>query len=71
MNSPLLPSAALATALLSACGNDKATTTTMETTAAPAPADSTRRADGPAGTSSPATTSTAATGSLTGAMAKM
>jgi len=71
MNSTLLLSAALATVLLSACGNDKATTATTETTAASALADSTKRADGPAGASSPATTSTAATGSLTGAMAKM
>lgn len=70
MNSTLLLSAALATALLSACGNDKATTATTETTAASAPADSTKRANGPARASSPGT-STAATGSLTGAMAKM
>jgi len=65
--------ATLATALLSACGNDKATTATTttapaETTVSAASPDSARMAGS---MTAPATASTAATGSLTGAMAKM
>ncbi len=71
MKSTLFFSAALATALLSACGDNKttgqSTTATAETTATTAPADSARMD----ATSGPAAASTAATGSLTGAMAKM
>ena len=71
MKSTLFFSATLATALLSACGDNKtteqSTTATAETTATTAPADSAKMD----ATSGPAAASTAATGSLTGAMAKM
>jgi uncharacterized protein (DUF305 family) len=70
MKSNLLLSAALATALLSACGENKSTeqstTATAETTSASATPDSAKTA-----MSSGESTSSAATGSLTGAMAKM
>jgi uncharacterized protein (DUF305 family) len=83
MKSTLFISAALATALLSACGDNKttteATTTSTEATSAAMPdsakMDGFAAATGSAATGSAATgsaaTGSAATGSLTGAMAKM
>ena len=67
MKSTLFLSAALATALLSGCGNDKTTqaTTAPETMTTAAP-DSAKM-----GGASATPTSSAAAGSLTGAMAKM
>ncbi len=69
MKSTLLLSATLATALLSACGDNKTTTSTTAATETPATASpDTAKMDA---MSSPEATSSAATGSLTGAMAKM
>lgn len=74
MKNTLLLSATLATALLSACGENKttqqSTTATTESTTATATPDSAKMSGQMDGMSSGAA-STAATGSLTGAMAKM
>ena len=72
MKSTLILSITLATALLSACGDNKTTTettTSTETTATPAAGDSAKM-DGMAGMNG-AEASGTASGSLTGAMAKM
>jgi uncharacterized protein (DUF305 family) len=70
MKSTLLLSATLATALLSACGDNK---TTTETTTAPTSAamPDSAKMDGNMDGMAAGETSSAATGSLTGAMAKM
>ena len=74
MKSTLLLSATLATALLSACGDNKttteSTTATTEPTSASMP-DSAKMAGKMDGMATADATGSAATGSLTGAMAKM
>lgn len=74
MKSTLLLSATLATALLSACGDNKTTTesTTAPTESTSAATSESANMDGKMdGMTSPEQSSSAATGSLTGAMAKM
>lgn len=71
MKSPLLLSATLATALLSACGDSKTNTETTTASTSAAIPDSTKRDGNMDGMAAAAAAGSAATGSLTGAMAKM
>ena len=68
MKNTLLLSATLATALLSACGDNKTATESTTATTEMAPMSDSTKMDG---MSSAGETGSAATGSLTGAMAKM